>query len=301
MADDFSLKRTATTARSFRKVKRNSVLLPVLNRIIRSNGGVIGGGYFILLIIVAIAAPSLSPYDPIKMAPTEAAQPPSWEHPAGTDLLGRDVLSRIMFGARISLQMGLISTGIALIIGSFLGLLAGYFGGWVDSTITLLTNILLALPGILLALVILAALGPGLSKVMIAVGISTIPNFIRVVRGSVLSVKTADYVQAARVLGSTDARIMFVHIVPNIVAPIIVLGTLGFASAVLVGASVSYLGLGASPPTPEWGMMVSEGRNHLQRAWWLSTMPGLAIMLSVIALNLLGDSLRDALDPRLKT
>lgn len=297
MPDAVAIRRTPAVTTAL-KPKRDNFFLTLLRRIIRSNGGVIGGGYLSFLIFTAIAAPLLSPYDPIKMSPTEALQPPSARHLAGTDLLGRDILTRIVYGSRISLQMGFISVGIALIIGSFFGLIAGYFGGWVDDVIMFLTNVLLALPGILLALVILAALGPGLSKVMIAVGISTIPNYIRVVRGSVLATKASEYVQAARVIGSTNARIMFVHIAPNVVAPIIVLGTLGFASAIVIGASVSYLGLGASPPTPEWGVMVSEGRNHLQRAWWLSTMPGLAIMLSVIALNLLGDSLRDALDPR---
>jgi len=301
MADEPSSKQIRPAVPSGLKPKGNGLFLTALSRIIHSNGGIIGGGYLIILIFSAIAAPLLSPYDPIKMSPSEALQAPSWKHPAGTDRLGRDILTRIMFGARISLQMGFISVGIALIFGDFFGLIAGYFGGWVDSAIIFLTNILLALPGILLALVILATLGPGLSKVMIAVGISTIPNYIRVVRGSVLAAKESDYVQAARVIGSTDARIMFAHIAPNVFAPVIVLGTLGFATAILIGASVSYLGLGASPPTPEWGVMVSEGRNHLQRAWWLTTMPGLAIMVSVIALNLLGDSLRDALDPRLRT
>ena len=278
---------------------QRSFFRTVMRRIIRSNGGIIGGGYVIILIIVAMVAPILTPYDPIKMSPTEALQPPSWEHPAGTDRLGRDIMTRIIFGARISLQMGFISVGIALIFGGFLGLISGYFGGWIDYAIIFLTNTLLALPGVLLALVILATLGSGLDKVMIAVGISATPNYIRVVRSSVLSVKEADYVEAARAIGSSHTRIIFRHIVPNIFAPVIVLSTLGFATAVLIGASVSYLGLGASPPTPEWGVMVSEGRNHIQRAWWLSTMPGLAIMVTVIALNLLGDSLRDALDPRL--
>ncbi len=281
------------------KSQQRSFFLTVMRRIVRSNGGIIGGGYVIILIFVAMVAPVLTPYDPIKMSPTEALQPPSWEHPAGTDRLGRDIMTRIIFGARISLQMGFISVGIALCFGGFLGLISGYFGGWIDYAIIFLTNTLLALPGVLLALVILAALGSGLDKVMIAVGISATPNYIRVVRSSVLSVKEADYVEAARATGSTHTRIIFRHIVPNVIAPVIVLSTLGFATAVLIGASVSYLGLGASPPTPEWGVMVSEGRNHIQRAWWLSTVPGLAIMVTVIALNLLGDSLRDALDPRL--
>lgn len=281
--------------------KPTGFFLTVLRRIMRSNGGRIGGGFLIILIFVALAAPALTPYDPIRMSPTEALEPPSLRHLAGTDRLGRDIMSRIMHDARISLQMGFISVSIALVLGSLMGLAAGYFGGWVDNAINFVTNVLLALPGVLLALVILATLGPGLGNVMIAVGISAVPSYIRVVRASVLSVKASDYVEAARALGSSDARIIFRHIMPNIMAPVIVLATLGFATAILIGASVSYLGLGSSPPTPEWGVMVSEGRNLLQRAWWFNTMPGLAIMLTVIALNLLGDSLRDALDPRLKT
>ena len=273
----------------------------LMRRIKHSIGGVIGGGFVIILIVVALFAPFLTPYDPIKMSPTEALQAPSLKHPAGTDRLGRDIMTRIIFGARISLQMGFISVGIAACFGGLLGLVSGYFGGWIDYAVIFLTNTLLALPGVLLALVILAALGSGLEKVMIAVGISAIPNYIRVVRGSVLSTKETVYIEAARAVGSTHTRIIFRHIAPNIMAPVIVLSTLGFATAVLIGASVSYLGLGASPPTPEWGVMVSEGRNHIQRAWWLSTMPGLAIMFTVLALNLLGDSLRDALDPRLRT
>jgi peptide/nickel transport system permease protein len=284
-----------------RRPKPTGFLLTVLGRIMRSSGGRIGGSFLIILIFVALAAPALTPYDPIRMSPTEALEPPSLKNLAGTDRLGRDIMTRIMYGTRISLQMGFISVSIALVLGSLMGLAAGYFGGWVDNIINCLTNVLLALPGVLLALVILATLGPGLGNVMIAVGISAVPSYIRVVRASVFSVKASDYVEAARALGSTDTRIIFRHITPNIMAPVIVLATLGFATAILIGASVSYLGLGSSPPTPEWGVMVSEGRNQLQRAWWLSTMPGLAIMLTVIALNLLGDSLRDALDPRLKT
>ncbi len=284
-----------------RPVRRSSFFRGALARVVRSNGGVIGGAFLVLLIFAAIFAPVLTPYDPIKMSPREALQGPSWEHPAGTDRLGRDILTRIIYGARISLQLGFISVGIAFVCGGLLGLLAGYFGGWIDTAIVFLINVLLALPGVLLALVILAALGPGLQNVMIAVGISSIPSYARVVRGSTVAAKENDYVQSARVTGCSSARIIFRHIFPNILAPLIVLSTLGFATAVLIGAAVSYLGLGAKPPIPEWGVMVSEGRNQLQRAWWLSTMPGLAIMATVIALNLLGDSLRDALDPRLKT
>jgi peptide/nickel transport system permease protein len=268
--------------------------------VLRSTGGQLGGLITALLILTAIFAPQVAPYDPIKISPAEALQPPSATHLAGTDRFGRDILTRIIYGTRISLRVGLISVGIAAVIGGLMGLLAGYYGGWVDNLVVLLINILLALPGILLALVIVAALGAGLENVMIAVGISSIPAYARVVRGSTLAAKASVYVESARVTGCTDARIIFRHILPNVTAPLIVLSTLGVATAILVGASVSYLGLGAEPPTPEWGIMVNEGRNYLRQAWWLSAMPGLAIMLTVIALNLLGDSLRDALDPRLR-
>jgi peptide/nickel transport system permease protein len=250
--------------------------------------------------VTALFAPFLTSYDPIAIVPSEALQPPSLRHPAGTDRFGRDILTRIIFGARISLRVGLISVSIAVAGGGLMGLLGGYYGGWVDNVMVFSINVLLALPGILLALVILAALGPGLENVMIAVGISSIPNFARVVRGSTLSAKGMEYVDAARALGCTDRRIILRHILPNVLAPVIVLSTLGIATAILVGAAVSYLGLGAKPPTPEWGVMVNEGRDFLRRAWWLSTMPGLAIMFTVIALNLVGDGIRDALDPRLR-
>ncbi|MGH2521905.1 MAG: ABC transporter permease [Anaerolineales bacterium] len=282
------------------RLKRESLVVAALARLSRSPGGVIGGITMVLLVLLAIFAPYVTTYDPIKMSPPEALQPPSLVHPAGTDRFGRDILTRIVFGARISLQVGLVGVSIAVVVGGAVGLLAGYFGGWVDSVASFCVNVLLALPGILLALVIVAALGPGLQNVMIAVGISAIPGYARVIRGSTLSAKAAGYVEAGRALGCNELWIIFRHILPNVLPAIIVLATLGFATAVLIGASVSYLGLGAKPPTPEWGIMVNEGRSFLRQAWWLSTMPGIAIMITAIALNLLGDGLRDALDPRLK-
>ena len=272
-----------------------------LKRVLRTPAGAVGSTFIAIMLVAALFAPSLTRYDPYTIAPTEAMQPPSWSHPAGTDRLGRDILTRILHGTSISIQMGLIGVGIGAILGLVFGLLGGYFGGWLDAVITFVLNVLLALPGILLALVIMASLGPGLENVMIAVGISAMPSFARVVRGSTLSVRAKEYVQAAQALGCSALRIIVRHVLPNVLGPVIVMATLWFATSILIGASVSYLGLGAEPPTPEWGAMVNEGRNYLRRAWWISTMPGIAIMVVAIALNLVGDSLRDALDPRMRT
>jgi ABC-type dipeptide/oligopeptide/nickel transport system permease subunit len=248
--------------------------------------------------MVSVLAPVLAPYDPLAIDPMGALQPPSFEHPMGTDPIGRDVLSRVLFGGRISLVVGLVSVGISLAIGVILGLLAGYFGGTVDNVIMRLMDMMLAFAGILLALTIVAVLGPGLTNVMLAVGISGIPNFARLVRGSVLSAKENLYVEAARSIGIRSGRIIFRHILPNVMAPVIVLATLAYGWAILSAASLSFLGLGAQPPTPEWGIMLSDGRGYLREAPWVTFFPGFAIMLTVLSANVLGDGLRDALDPR---
>ncbi|MCZ7572200.1 MAG: ABC transporter permease [Ardenticatenaceae bacterium] len=275
-------------------------MVEVLRLLARNPGAILGVVVVALLIVAAIFASQIAPYDPIKINPRDALQGPSLKHLAGTDPFGRDIFSRIIYGARISLQVGIISVGIAGFFGVLLGLVAGYYGRWLDGLIIMLVNIMLAFPGILLALAIVAWLGPNLANVMIAVGISSIPAYIRLVRGSVMSVKQSVYIEAARISGCRDMRIILYHILPNVIGPVIVLATLGVASAILVGASVSYLGLGAQPPTPEWGIMVNDGKEYLRRAWWMTTFPGLAIMIVVLAMNLLGDGLRDALDPRLK-
>jgi ABC-type dipeptide/oligopeptide/nickel transport system permease subunit len=280
--------------------RSESYLTQSLRRLLRNRGAVLGGLFLLALVVVAIFAPLIAPYDPIEIYPTEARQAPSLRHLAGTDKFGRDTMSRIIFGTRISLRVGLIGVAIALSIGGVVGLYAGYHGGLFDVIVCMLVNIMLAFPGILLALSIVAVLGPGLENVMVAVGISSIPQFLRVVRGSVLSAKANVYVEAAKVAGCSTRRIIFRHILPNVIAPVIVLSTLWVGTAILIGASVSFLGLGVQPPTPEWGVMVSDGRNYLNSMWWLSTFPGLAIVLTVLAMNLLGDGLRDALDPRLK-
>jgi peptide/nickel transport system permease protein len=271
-----------------------------LGNLRRSTSARIGGGIAIILVVVALLSPWITPYDPIDPDPPSRLLGPSLEHPFGTDKLGRDIFSRVIAGAPYSLAMGLIAVAIGATVGVTLGLVAGYYTGRIDSAIMMLSDAMLAFPSILLALAIVAALGTGLGNTMIAVGVSWIPGFIRIARGSVLAARETTYVEAARVSGATDGRIIVAHILPNILAPVIVLCTLGIAGAILVGASLSFLGLGAQPPTPEWGAILNDGRSMIRLAPWLMTFPGLAIMITVLAMNLLGDGLRDALDPRMK-
>ncbi|MGQ0568662.1 MAG: nickel transporter permease [Armatimonadota bacterium] len=282
------------------RAQRSRVAL-VWRQFRRNRAAVVGGCVVIVLALMALFAHALAPYDPILVLPDQRLQPPSGAHPFGTDELGRDVLSRAIFGARISMTVGLISVTVALVIGVTLGLVSGYLGGWADNVIMRVIDVLLAFPGILLAIVIAGALGPGLRNVMIAVGIFSMPSYARVVRASTLSVKEQDYIEALRALGASDPRIVFRHILTNVFAPIIVLATLGIATAILSAAGLSFVGLGAQPPTPEWGAMLSQARPYLRNEWWMATFPGLAIMITVLAVNLLGDGLRDALDPRLRT
>jgi ABC-type dipeptide/oligopeptide/nickel transport system permease subunit len=218
----------------------------------------------------------------------------------GTDDLGRDILSRLIYGARVSLMVGLVSVGIAVIIGAFLGAIAGFFRGWLDNLIMRIMDIILAFPGILLAIVIVAYLGPGLRNAMIAIGVISIPHFARIVRASVLEEMEKDYVLASRAVGTRSRRILFNSVLPNCLSPIIVQASLGFGSAILDAAGLSFLGLGAQPPIPEWGAMIAMGRSMILRAWWVMTFPGIAILFGVLGFNLLGDGLRDALDPRLR-
>ena len=262
-------------------------------------GAVIGLIILVCWILVTILAPVLAPYDPADLV-GRARQAPSAEHWLGTDMLGRDVMSRVIYGSRISISIGLIAVLLGGIPGVILGLLAGYFGGWVDTVISRFVDALLAFPSILLALVVIAALGASIQNMMIAVGIATLPDYARLVRGTVMSIKSQPYVEAARLVGNSHIRIMVRHILINANAPIVVLATLQIGSAILIGAGLSFLGLGAQPPTPEWGLMSAEGRQMLQRAWWISTFPGIAILSVVIACNLVGDGLRSALDPKMR-
>lgn len=249
---------------------------------------------------MALLAPILAPegYDDQDLF--SRLSPPSSQSLMGTDQLGRQISSRIFWGARISLQVGIVAITIGLSGGVILGLISGYYGGKIDRLVMGLMDVLLSFPGLLLALAVVAILGPGLYQVMIAVGITRIPQFARLVRGSTLSIKEKEYVEAQRALGSPDVRILLAHIVPNIVAPVIVYATLSLATALLASAGLSFLGLGAQPPIPDWGGMVSEGRAYLRSAWWIGVYPGAAIMITVLGFNLLGDGLRDALDPKLR-
>lgn len=259
--------------------------------------GLIIIGFFLL---IAIFGPLFAPYTPFEMAPSASRQAPSSAHWFGTDEFGRDVFTRLLYGARISFQVGIISVGIAAAIGIALGMIAGYFGGWADNIITLLMDVLFAFPTILLAIALMTALGDGISNVMIAIGLVNAPAFMRVVRGSVLSIRNTAFVESAVSVGATSGTILSRHVFPNVTAPLIVHASLNFATAVLAEASLAYLSLGNKPPSPSWGSMVSTGYTILQIAPWAALFPGIAIALTVLGFNLLGDGLRDALDPRLR-
>ncbi|MGH2372730.1 MAG: ABC transporter permease [bacterium] len=253
------------------------------------------------LVGLAAAAPLISPHDPYALIPGETLRPPTARFPFGTDDLGRDILSRVIYGTRISLQIGVVTVGIALVLGTAVGLTAGYYGGRVDGGLMAVMDVMLAFPQILLAMGILAMLGPSLINAMIAVGLSAVPVYARTARSVTLGVKALDYIEAARAMGAPDLRVIARHVLPNMIPPIIVLATAGMGISLLVAAGLSYLGLGAQPPLPEWGSMLSAARAYLRNAWWMATFPGLAIMVVVLCLNICGDWLRDLLDPRLRT
>jgi peptide/nickel transport system permease protein len=271
-----------------------------MRRLVRKPQALVGGALLALVVLAALLAPALAPYPPNRQGVGDPLQSPSSAHFFGTDQFGRDVFSRVLHGGRISLQLGLISVAIGGSIGLLIGSLAGYFGGRVEEVAMRFIDIMLAFPGILLALAIVILLGPGLQNLMIAVGIGAIPTIARVVRGSVLDVKSRDYISAARVLGVSDGQILMRHVLPNVMAPFIVLVTLDVATAILAGTSLSFLGIGVKPPASEWGLMLTDARNFIRDAWWVGTFPGLAITTTVVGINLLGDGLRDALDPRLR-
>ena len=260
---------------------------------------IIYGSVLAVLVVLSLFAPYFAPYDPILIS-MEGRKSPNVDHIFGTDRLGRDILSRIIYGTKYSLSIGIMSVSIGLIFGTTMGVLSAYYGGLVDTIIMRFIDALLAFPGILLALVVIAVLGPGLFNVMLAVGISTVPEYARLARGKVLSVMQLEYIEAIHSIGGSNTRVILKHILPNISAPITILATLQVGNAILVGSGLSFLGMGAQPPTPEWGLMTAEGRSFMSQAWWISTFPGIAILITVISINQFGDGLREAIDPYLK-
>jgi peptide/nickel transport system permease protein len=264
----------------------------------RNRGAMIGLGITLLLVVVAILAPLISPHDPTLMGAGGSLDAPSTAHPFGTDKFGRDLFSRIVAGSRLTLFIGVLAVAISCTAGSLLGLLSGYFGGTVDSVIMRAVDVMFSFPDILIALSVVALLGPSLQNAVIAVGISAIPWYARVVRGTVMVEHEKQYFEAARSLGAGHQRLVVRHILPNSLPPMLVLATLGFSTAILSAAALSFLGLGAQPPEPEWGLELALGRDLMRQAWWIMTFPGIAIAVTVLGFNLLGDGLREALDPR---
>jgi peptide/nickel transport system permease protein len=273
----------------------------ILRQFRRGPGALIGAAICLLFLLLALAAPWIEPHDPYRQNLILALEPPSGSYWLGTDEHGRDILSRILAGAQVSLFMSLATVILSLLVGAGLGLLAGFYGGWVDTVIMRGMDVLLAMPGVLLAITIIAILGVGLENVILAVALASVPVFARLARASTLSVRESDYVSAARVVGVSDWRMLLRHVLPNITAPLIVMSTTRLAAVILTASGLSFLGLGAQPPSPEWGAMLSAGRSHLTSNPHVAVSPGIAIMLVVLGFNLLGDGLRDALDPRLRT
>ena len=270
-----------------------------------NHGAVAGLVLFVALVIVAVAAPVFAPFNPDQQFRDALLMPPLTRGSEGlfligTDALGRDILSRLIFGARFSLFIGVVVVSVSLIGGVIIGMFAGFFRGWIDTVIMRVMDIILAFPSLLLALTLVAILGPGLTNAMIAIAIVAQPHYVRLTRAAVLTERNRDYVTAARVSGAGPLWLMFVTILPNCMAPLIVQAALSFSGAILDAAALGFLGMGAQPPTPEWGTMLAESREFITRAWWVVTFPGLAILITVLAINLMGDGLRDALDPKLK-
>ena len=275
-------------------ISPNSPGIRLLRQIFRNRSAQIGGALLLILIFVSYAAPLFTDRDPNKTAPSVALTPPNVEYPMGTDGIGRDNFTRFLYGGRLSLRVGLIGITIGALIGITLGLISGYFGGWLDSVISWFTDVMMAFPDILLALAIIAILGPGITNAMLAIGIAFVPSFMRLMRSSVLTQREMTYVEAARALGSSDARILVKHILPNSIRTLLVLITLGIGSSILAGAALNFLGLGAEPPTPEWGAMLNAGMKFVRQAWWLTVFPGAGIFLAVLSINLIGDAVSDA-------
>lgn len=271
-----------------------------------SKGGLWGLGFLAIVLFCVVFADVIAPFDPSLQNRDALLLPPiwtgagHWPYILGTDAVGRDMLSRLIYGARYSMFIGFVVVSLAVVIGTLLGLLAGYYSGWLDTLIMRLMDVILAFPSLLLALGLVAVLGPGLLNAMYAIALVMLPHFVRLTRANVLSEKNRDYVVASRIVGAGNWRLMFNTILPNCMAPLIVQATLSFSNAILDAAALGFLGMGAQPPLPEWGAMLAEAREFISRAWWVVTFPGLAILLTVLSINLVGDALRDALDPRMR-
>jgi len=282
------------------KRSRNSEWRRAVHSLRKSPLAVVGFVIVGVLIVLAIFAPFLAPYSPTKMRLSERLSPPSSRHIFGTDDVGRDILSRVIYGSRISLRICTVVVGLTIGIGTILGVAAGYLGGWVDELIMRISDVFLAFPALILAMAIAAALGPSLDNVILAMVVIWWPRYARVARGQVLVLREIDYMVAAKAMGTSTTRTFIHHILPNCISPILIQATLDLGEVLLTAATLSFIGFGAQPPTPEWGAMISLGRNYLRDNWWYATFPGLAILVAVMGFNLLGDAARDVLDPRLR-
>ncbi len=269
-------------------------------RIRRNRLAMFGGSIVLALFMVSLLAPLIAPYDPSTINSWQVLAPPSWQHWFGTDELGRDVLSRVLFGARVSLKVGFVAVGIAVSIGTVIGLVSGYYSGLVDATLMRFVDIMLCFPAFFLILAIITFLEPSIWYIMMVIGLTGWMGVARLVRAETLSIREMDYILAARCIGCSNTRIIFRHIFPNAVSPVLVSATLGIAGAILTESALSFLGIGVQPPTPSWGNILTSGKDYIEFAWWLSLFPGLSILVTVLAYNLLGEGIRDALDPRVK-
>lgn len=278
---------------------KNSYFLSILWPRIKGNRlAVMGIGVVSILFLLALLAPVISPYNPTEIHAAQVLSPPNWMHWCGTDELGRDVLSRMFYGARISLMVGFVAIGIAVTIGSLVGLASGYYGGWVDTLLMRFVDVMLCFPTFFLILAVIAFLSPSIWIIMVVIGLTGWMGVARLVRAEVLVIREMDYIMAARCIGCSDLRIILRHILPNALSPVLVAATLGVAGAILTESALSFLGIGVQPPTPSWGNILTSGKDYIEFAWWLSLFPGLAILITVLAYNLLGEGIRDALDPR---
>lgn len=279
-------------------ISSESFTSQTLHYLMKNRLAVIGGILVLLVFILSIFAPLIAPYNPATIDIKNILIGPSFSHPLGTDDLGRDVLSRMLWGGRISLEVGFVAVGIATIIGILLGSIAGYYGGWIDSFIMRTVDIMLSIPTIFLVLAVIAILEPSIINIMVVIGLTSWMEPARLIRAEFISLKEREFVIAARAIGSTDGRIIMKHVLPNGLSPILVSATMGIGGAILIESALSFLGLGVQPPTPSWGSLLSSGKDNIEIAWWLSAFPGLAILITVLGYNLLGEGIRDALDPR---